>query len=316
LKRSIASRSSPIASAAALLAILALAACATRTPHPESFAFAVIGDLPYNRFEETAFDDLVDAMNAEPLAFALHVGDVKAGSSPCTDAAFEERKRRMARLAHPFVFIPGDNDWVDCRRERSGGMDPLESLARLRAVFFGARPLLRSPPGERWAAMPAMPENQRWMRAGVSFVTLNIQGSNDNRGFDAASDRDARDRFLANKRWLEEAFATPGTRAVVVAFHANPLKKSVSGAYDEYLALLREHARRAALPVLVVHGDTHLYRADRPFTDERGATIANLQRLETFGSPLIGWVRVGVDPGDPVVFSPEPRGGSLPAAGQ
>jgi hypothetical protein len=48
-------------------------------------------------------------------------------------------------------------------------------------------------------------------------------------------------------------------------------------------------------PVLVIHGDEHHYTVDRPFRDAAGAEIRNLYRLETFGSPDIGWVDVVVD---------------------
>ena len=57
---------------------------------------------------------------------------------------------------------------------------------------------------------------------------------------------------------------------------------------------------------MFVHGDTHTYHFDTPFKDESGAPIANALRLETYGSPFVGWVRVIVDPADPSLFSAEP----------
>jgi hypothetical protein len=58
--------------------------------------------------------------------------------------------------------------------------------------------------------------------------------------------------------------------------------------------------------VLFVHGDTHMYTVDRPFRDARGERVENLVRLETFGSPNVGWVRVSVDPDDSRHFGFEP----------
>ena len=118
-----------------LLAFVLLGSCATRPP--ETFSFALIGDLQYTPFEERVFPQLIDALNAENLAFVVHVGDFKSGSnSPCTDALFASRKADFERSRHPFVFLPGDNDWVDCRRDSNGRMDPLERLDALRKLFF------------------------------------------------------------------------------------------------------------------------------------------------------------------------------------
>jgi hypothetical protein len=48
--------------------------------------------------------------------------------------------------------------------------------------------------------------------------------------------------------------------------------------------------------VLLVHGDTHNYRVDTPFSDALGVPFTGLTRVETYGSPIIGWVKVTVDP--------------------
>ena len=81
-------------------------------------------------------------------------------------------------------------------------------------------------------------------------------------------------------------------------------KKETFGRYVDALVALAGSLQR---PVLFVHGDTHLYRADMPFADARGAAVANPTRLETYGSPFVGWAKVSVDPTRPDVFSFEPR---------
>ena len=48
--------------------------------------------------------------------------------------------------------------------------------------------------------------------------------------------------------------------------------------------------------VLVVHGDSHEFLFDHPLLDsETQDTLENFTRLETFGSPDVGWVHVIVD---------------------
>lgn len=307
---------------AALLVALLLAGCAVRAPSPDRFAFAVLGDTPYNDREEAHFLRMMQRVDAEPVAFVVHVGDFKAGgNSPCTDALFEKRKSQFDASRHPFIYTPGDNDWTDCRRKNNGAMDPIERLARLRQVFFpdawtlGRERIATAFQGECIEASggactcPAHPENRQWTRSGVRFVTLNIPGSDNNVGFDRANDEEARCRNEANRRWLERAVtesAGDDTRALVVLIQANPwtTRKPV---YKGFLAQLQGAARRLRKTVLLVHGDTHTYRFDAPFLDSMGQPIPNLKRLEVYGSPVVGWVKVTVDAAFPELFVVEPR---------
>lgn len=305
--------------AAALLA-LALCGCSSVAPtHPDAFAFGVMGDTQYNAREEKAFVAMLEQVNREDLAFVVHVGDI-AGGWDCTDELYERRKREFDASAHPFIYTPGDNEWTDCRQKTSGNRDPIERLEKLRQVFFadryslGARRMellaqdrcIEEPEGCR---CPAYPENRFWTRGGVRFVTLNVPGSENNTGYDRANDAEARCRNQANTAWLElavRASERSQTRALVILMQANPWY-SKRHAYDALLRQIQDSAARVKKPVLLVHGDTHDQRVDRPFVDTLGNPIRNLVRLETFGSPFIGWIKVTVDPDDPQAFRFDPR---------
>ena len=284
---------------------LALGACALKPPHPDAFVFGALGDTPYNAREELALDAMLARAGAEPLAFLVHVGDLKAGGNePCTDALYQVRRERLDRSPHPLIYTPGDNDWADCRRASNGAMDPLERLARLREAFYrdawslGRRRLpLSAQEGclERvgsGCACPALPENRLWTKNAVVFATVHVIGSNDNRGFDAANDAEQRCRSLANIAWLDRATRlaeAPGQRGLVVFAQANPWERSADGVFDGFRARLVAIAQRLGRPVLFVHGDTHTYRFDRPFVDATGKPVSNLARLEVPGSPATGW---------------------------
>ena len=302
----------------ARMAVLALAllasACATAPRSPEGFEFGVMGDAPYSAGEEKPFVEMIERMNGEPLAFVIHVGDIKAGShSRCTEELFQRRKAEFDASAHPLIYTPGDNEWTDCRRKTNGADDPLERLQRLREVFFAGRSTLgrvELPTESEDEAAPgchAYPENRIWSFGRVRFATVNIPGSRNNEGFDAASDAEAQCRNAANRRWMDHAAdlaERAGDRALVVATQADPWLNDIP-AYRELIAHVGALAQRLHRPVLFVHGDTHRYRYDTPFRDAAGAPIANALRLETYGSPLVGWVRVTVDPTNPALFSAE-----------
>lgn len=297
--------------ARSLLAALALAAPAPGFGEP--LRFAIVGDAPYFAWETLRLEQMIERMNAEPLAFVLHVGDIKGGQALCSDGMYLERRALFERSAHPFFLLPGDNDWTDCHRPSNGGHAPLERLAFLRKTFHASAETL----GQRTLhplRQPAYPENMRWALGKVVFVAVHAVGSQNGLGRSREDDAEFAQRNAANLAWLAAAFeqaARSDARGVMVAFHANPRFESPAGSrarrgYDDLVRALAEHARAFGRPVLVVHGDTHTYRLDRPLAIHGAPGLTNVTRVESFGSPVIGWVRVTLDPARPELFVVEP----------
>ena len=261
------------------------------------FTFGALGDTPYTKFEEALFPGLLAGMSNEDLAFAVHVGDFKAASAPCSDELFRQRREWFDLVRHPFVVVPGDNEWTDCHGFQAGGHDPLERLAKLRELFFRGEDSL----GRRQIRLerhgPGYPEHARWRHEDVLFLTLNVPGNANN-----ARDmpEEFRSRSAAVDQWLEKSFGLARgsrLRAVVIFMQANPWA-SPSSRYFGYRGLLATLAREALAfdgEVLLVHGDTHRYRVDAPLRDPAtGAPVANFTRVEVFGSPGMNWVRIRV----------------------
>lgn len=301
---------------AALTVALLLAASTPGAANAQArFAFGVFGDTPYLPGEELVVATMIDQMNDAGLAFVVHVGDLKASWTPCTDALMEERLALLQRLRVPLVVLPGDNDWVDCGRESAGRYDPLERLEKFRAVFHSGDASLGAPPMslERQSADPRFSdyrEHVRWEAGRVLFVGLNVTGTNNNRR--PSMEAEYRQRSDAVNAWLAESFAIAKKqrlRGVVVLFQGNPgldgkrLPRGWKDGYAEFRAELASRATAFGGPVLLVHGDTHRFRVDRPLVDPRsGQRVDNVTRLEVFGAPWNGWVRVGVDGSAPQVF--------------
>jgi hypothetical protein len=309
LTRGLLVRPFPYRSAAALALALLLGACTLPPPLPPgpSTAFGLMGDTPYSSFEALALDRVIDQLNAEDLAFVVHVGDITSGRGPCTDAWFRDRKAQFDRIRHPFILIPGDNDWVDCHRS---GMDPMERLQHFRKLFLDGGQSLgqRTIPVERQPAQAgrtAYPEHMRWVAGGVLFVTVNVQGSNDNRGRTPQMDEEHRQRSGAVRDWLDESarrVLEGNLSGMVILMQANPRfgaarpgvddgAESDTDAYAGLRGQLRQLTGRLARPVMLVHGDTHLYQQNRPLKDAAGRTLEHFVRVEVNGSPFTGWLR-------------------------
>lgn len=280
-----------------------------RAESASPFSFAAWGDVPYSRVERDKALDMLAEQAALPLAFSIHVGDIKSGGSACDDANFADRHALLDSSIHPLILLPGDNEWTDCARESAGGWAPHERLDALRARFFATGESL----GQRRLALTRQDccaENVRWSHHDVLFAALNVSGS--------ALPPGARSARLeaATLNWLDDTFAqaqTDDAQALVIAFHANPAFADHADGTPRprYRALLDRLAIGAATygrPVLLIHGDTHRYRTDQPLHDPRnGAALGNVTRLETHGSPWLGWTLVKVAPGATQPFSFETR---------
>jgi len=118
-----------------------------------------------------------------------------------------------------------------------------------------------------------------------------------------------RQREDANIAWLETAFArarTDGAIGVVVLMQANPRFELPPGdpqraGFEAIIDALGRLAAEVARPVLLLHGDGHLFLVDWPLAGASPA-VPNLRRVQSFVHPLMEWIRIDVDPSSATVF--------------
>jgi len=309
--------------------LLALAACMAHLPRPlpsavgAGLTFALIGDTPYTAAEVAALDAMIEEMNREDLAFVIHVGDITGGQGPCTDEWLAARKRQFEKFRHPFVIVPGDNEWVDCHRS---GFDPLERLGKFRELFESGDTSLanRSLKLERQSGRYGeYREHLRWIAADVLFVGINVQGSNNNLGLTPAMDAEHRARMAAVLAWLEDSVRLAEQRrlaGILIFAQGDPdfegkMQRKGSNGFADFRKALRDLALKFGKPVLFVNGDTHLYKLDQPIADPAtGQPLQNFTRVVVFGSPQTRWIRAGIAPSSPQLFqvSPAPQAAPQP----
>jgi hypothetical protein len=255
-------------------------------------------------------------------------------SMPCVDENYNAILASFQSVRHPFVLTPGDNDWSDCAPLQAQKVDPLELLGKLRAMFYpGGRSLgQRTMTVKNQSADPQFSkyrENLRWSHGGVTFVTLHIVGNNDNAGRGPDTDAEQKDRMAANLVWMKQAFAearSSNSRGFVILTQANPGFENYWPApaktryflpfiargqplpnpetvFGGYIKALADELETYDRPVILLHGDTHLFRVDKPlYSSKTNRLFENFTRVETFGWPDTHWVRITVDPADPQLF--------------
>ena len=309
-----------------------------RDDDDDTFTFALWGDTPYSAVEATKINALVADINAAHVAFSVYDGDIKSGSSLCTDDQYTAAAVRFDTFRSPMVYVPGDNEWTDCHRITNGGYNALERLSFLRQTLFadersfGQRTLRlrhQGPLGGEYA------ENTRWTYGDVVFLGLNIPGSNNNKvgTTDCISSKSVRTqadcdadnveyaaRDAANIQWLHDGFALARSRhlhGLVLVLQAdmgfdlpetetfNERAQPQFEGYTAFLNALVAETQAFDGQVVLVHGDTHFFKMDKPLVDQ-AHLVPNLTRLETFGSPNVHWVKVTVDPRSRNLFRFEP----------
>ena len=257
-----------------------LAGCAAL---PEGgVAFGLLGDTPYSEGEAERLDRLIDDINAAPLAFVVHVGDIGASRrNSCDDAWVVARKRQFGRVRHAFVLVPGDNEWSDCR-------DPLGRLARWRELFCSPSLKVEIQEGDYC-------EHMRWEAGGWVFITLNVPGSNNNVGH-----AEHAPRMAAVYGWLEEGARLAQARdGLVILMQADPFITLPRDGYAELRDKLEVLGRKMPGRLVLVHGDTHIYRDDEP--------LPGMRRIVVWGSPFVSWLPAAMAGGGIRTIAPRYR---------
>jgi hypothetical protein len=285
----------------------------TNPGHGSKYEIALIGDMPYGDVGRQQFPRVIDEINADRgIAFSVFDGDIKNGSERCDQPLYDLAAKSFGSFRQPLVYVPGDNEWTDCDRPSAGSYDPSERLTLVRKMFAATPRSLGQRKLDLKRQSAAFPENVRWQYGAVTYVGLNIPGSDNNAPqFDASGkqiDGDLAEytaRNAANLDWLDKGFAAAKaahSKAIVVTVQADMWTEPTAHFADTKRKLAQ---LSIAFPgqVLLVNGDSHFLKIDKPLTDAKDQVIENVTRLQTFGSDQNHWVSADIDPADPNVFT-------------
>ncbi len=313
--------------------------CSWASAQAQDFTFGLWGDMPYvKNGDAPKIQAVLDSINASDIKFSLYDGDIKDGSSHCTDDIYSSAITMFNSLKKPVVYIPGDNEWTDCHRTNNGGYNNLERLGYIRKTMFatpqsfGQEKLKLATQG---AVSQKFVENTRFNYGSIVFVGLNVPGSNNNLVLDykycknksarssadcEAGNAEHAERDAANIEWLKSSFnaaKVSAAKGIVIAFQADPgfdlpeteeedeSKQTKFTGYKKFMDAVVAETEKFAGQVLLVHGDTHFFKIDMPLYSPN-KLLPSLTRVQTFGSPSMHWVHVTVDSKRPELFTVRP----------
>jgi hypothetical protein len=332
-----------LAGTAAAAAVLAMPgpASANAEGTAQNYEVGLFGDMPYGDYGRAHHPAVIADMNAHNLAFSIFDGDTKNGSEPCyadVDGSAAAAGKPdvytyaldlFGRFSRPVVYLPGDNEWTDCDRTKiTPNFDADGRLAYLRKLSYPTDQSLGRRTMTLTRQSAAYPENVRWTAGPVTYIGLNIPGSDNNWAPDSGKEGDPAKahaeytaRNAANLAWLDSSFAAAkkaGSKGVMISIQADmwdPTADSLAHYADTKTALARL-AIDFGKPIALVNGDSHSFEMDKPLTDAATTNAAGLAganvietftRVTTFGEAQNHWVSATVDARDPNVFTFHPH---------
>ena len=255
----------------------------------------------------TATPAFIGTINADPqVSGVVHVGDIHSGSEPCTTVYDDQVAAAWQAFQDPLYYTPGDNEWADCQKAKQQPAlsdilkgDPIANLDYVRRDFFPQAGLTLGQHKKfvlsqafaydrRFPTDKQYVENAIWADSGVIFVTVNIPGGSNNdhtiwnsftTGTTAetpAQTAEYTNRTAADLRWLETAFGIARfahAKGVVVVEQADMWDTEANTAasltnYQPFVAKIADQARSFGGTVLLINGDTHVYRSDNPLVND------------------------------------------------
>jgi hypothetical protein len=222
--------------------------------------------------------------------------------------------------------------------------NPVANLALIRSIFFpragatlgsgGLQVLSQAQVDD--GAHPAdsqYVENVMWQRKGVVFVTVNVPGGSNNDAdpwygapsATAEQATEAQQRTAADLRWIDRAFdraEAEDAQGVVVVLPADMWDRDGGTTndhlsnYEPFVRALATRTTALGKPVLLLNGDSHVYRSDNPLQQGAGCVgdngvcsfdawqahpaydVPNFHRIVVHGSTApLEYLRLTITPG-------------------
>jgi hypothetical protein len=213
--------------------------------------------------------------------------------------------------------------------------NPLANLNLVRSIFFAHPGYTLGDPkrvlSQAEAFDPAHPsdaqfvENVMFEQSQTLFVAINLPGGSNNDHdiwygtptMTAEQSQEIIDRDGADLRWLDAAFAratADGAGAVVIMWQADVWDNEKGPAnqtnYEPYVASVAAHALAFGKPVLMLNGDSHVYKSDNPLSASGPLAfmhpidasaprydVPNFHRIVVHGSTFpLEWLKIRINP--------------------
>lgn len=224
--------------------------------YTSQLTFCVIADVPYYPSEADALPAQI-ATQMEDCEFMVHLGDIMAGGTACTEDQYTQVRDLMLLSTVPVFMIPGDNEWNDCGRGakvEAAWSNWTQHLLYMHEAWIHTKLQLTRQPNHI--------ENFFFIRKRTLIFGLNIVGG-------SVQDADEWQTRLSDEaKWVMEVITQRvpiEADGIIIMAHANP-----NDNHAPFFSPMKDFINndlQNAYPILYLHGDGHAWMQRRKFQD-------------------------------------------------
>jgi len=213
----------------------------------ELASFYAMGDTPYAIEDHALLIAQLQNLPINDALFAVHLGDIKTGSSKCEEPVYYRVAEYLRTSQLPMFIIAGDNEWNDCKSPKMAWEFWIKHFMHFDMHWENPFSITRHPDrGELFA----------FLYNRVLFLGVTVVGGK-------VHDRlEWSQRHADCSKWINsnlEKYNGKFQRLVIFG-HATPTSK-----HEDFFDKLSNSAEKIDTPVLYIHGDGHRWIQDYPF---------------------------------------------------
>ena len=198
--------------------------------------FYVLADEPYDLSNARELTRELENLPSD-AEFLIHLGNANGDAqSACQEYGYERAANILKESPVPTLVIPGDRDWVKCKRPSRALDWWSQSLGMFDTKFEDSKKL-------NVVHQDGSGENFAFLYKGVLFISVHI--------VDAETDAtEWTSRHERNVMWTKEQLNRKGYRGVVIFGHAPPSSKQ-----GEYFWPVIDQLKDTGIPTLYLHAN-------------------------------------------------------------
>lgn len=216
-------------------------------------------------------------------SFVIHLGDIKAGGTPCDEEVYKDVSNILKGLDVPTFIIPGDNEWNDCTDVEQAWDYWVKYLYNLHENWPSHRNI---------AYQPNRQENFYWVENEILFVGLNLVGG---RVVDSVQ---WKRRLTQNASWLQKLLDDPSLNLEAAVIFGHAKMDGKGDLFRPFTDIFIASAQKFNKPILYLQGDGHQWIQDKPWPAQ------NITRVQVdFWLRGPAPLKVTIDPNAEVPFN-------------
>ena len=222
-----------------------------RLDSEELAGFYAMGDTPYAIEDHALLIAQIQNLSLNNALFAVHLGDIKTGSSKCDESVYYRVAEHLRTSKLPMFVLVGDNEWNDCENPKTAWDFWTNHFLHFDLHWDNPFSIRRDPDRNELFA---------FLHNSVLFVGVTLVGGKVHDHLEWSQ------RHADCSAWINSNIVNYNGQfqRLIVLSHATP-----TSMHGDFFDTLSQSANTIDKPVLYIHGDGHKWIQDYPFRSKR-----------------------------------------------